>query len=106
MSLRLDRKKSLRQLVGRLRDVEERQTRQIRRNLERHGIALYRGEASFEEPGLVRVRCDGAEDRLLAADVFLIATGSSPIAPPGIDMRDPDVVDSDRILDLDRVRRR
>jgi NAD(P) transhydrogenase len=103
MSLRLDRKKSLRQLVGRLRDVEERQTRQIRRNLERHGIALYRGEASFEEPGLVRVRCDGAEDRLLAADVFLIATGSSPIAPPGIDMRDPDVVDSDRILDLDRV---
>src|SRR5580765_1796507 len=33
MSLRLDRKKSLRQLVGRLRDVTDRQTRQIERNL-------------------------------------------------------------------------
>src|SRR5512144_630755 len=48
MSVRLDRKKSLRQLVGRLHDVMDRQTRQIRRNLERHGIALYRGQASFD----------------------------------------------------------
>src|SRR5215831_4101975 len=32
MSLRLDRKKSLRQLVGRLKDVTDRQTRQIHRN--------------------------------------------------------------------------
>src|SRR6185295_15204927 len=56
MSLRLDRKKSLRQLVGRLRDVEDRQTRQIGRNLERHGIALFYGEATFEAPGRVRVR--------------------------------------------------
>ncbi len=104
MSLRLDRRKSLRQLVGRLHDVEERQTRQIRRNIDRHGIALYRGQASFEEPGLLRVTDpSGGPDRLLAAGVFLVATGSSPMPPRGIDMRDPDVVDSDRILDLDRV---
>jgi len=103
MSLRLDRKKSLRQLMGRLHDVEDRQTRQIRRNLDRHGIVLCSGEASFEEPGLLRVRTAGAEDRLLEAEVFLIATGSSPISPTGIEMKDPDVVDSDRILDLDRV---
>jgi len=104
MSVRLDRKKSLRQLVGRLHDVMDRQTRQIRRNLERHGIALYRGQASFEGPGILRVAAESAaQDRLLSAGVFLIATGSSPMAPPGIDMGDPDVVDSDRILDLDRV---
>ncbi|MGH9367790.1 MAG: Si-specific NAD(P)(+) transhydrogenase, partial [Thermoanaerobaculia bacterium] len=104
MSLRLDRRKSLRQLVGRLHDVEDRQTRQIRRNLDRHGIALYTGQASFEEPGLLRVSAtSGAADRFLTAGVFLVATGSSPMAPRGIDMRDPDVVDSDRILDLDRV---
>jgi NAD(P) transhydrogenase len=103
MSLHLDRKKSLRQLVGRLRDVVDRQTRQIRRNLDRHGITVYSGEASFQAPGLLRVASAEAPERVLAADVFLIATGSSPVAPPGIDMRDPDVVDSDRILDLDRV---
>src|SRR5262249_51292552 len=38
MSLRLDRKKSLRQLVGRLKDVTDRQTRQIQRNLDRHSV--------------------------------------------------------------------
>src|SRR5271169_2514825 len=38
MSVRLDRKKSLRQLVGRLQEVTERQTRQIRRNLDRHSV--------------------------------------------------------------------
>src|SRR5512141_2376606 len=47
MKLHLDRKKSLRQLVGRLRQVEEIQTRQIRRNFDRHGIELVRGPARF-----------------------------------------------------------
>jgi NAD(P) transhydrogenase len=104
MSVRLDRKKSLRQLVGRLHDVTDRQTRQIRRNLDRHGITLFSGQASFEETGRLRVADpSGGPDRLLSGDFFLIATGSSPMAPSGIDMRDPDVVDSDRILDLDRV---
>ena len=104
MKLRLDRKKSLRQLVGRLRDVEERQTRQVRRNLDRHGIVLVTGSASFEDARTVVVR-DAQEriSRRLTAEAFLVATGSSPMAPRGIDMSDPDVVDSDRILDLDRV---
>ena len=49
------------------------------------------------------IGADGAVLRRLSAHAFLIATGSSPLPPPGIAMRDPDVVDSDRILDLDRV---
>jgi NAD(P) transhydrogenase len=49
MSLRLDRKKSLRQLVGRLQDVTDRQTRQIERNFQRHGIELIAGNARFED---------------------------------------------------------
>ena len=104
MSVRLDRKKSLRQLVGRLRSVTERQTSQVSRNLKRHGIALVQGSARFEDPHTVCV-LDGQGEpaRRLSADFFLIATGSSPIPPRGIAMTDPDVVDSDRILDLDRV---
>src|SRR6266545_6051513 len=49
MSVKFDRKKSLRQLVGRLRDVTDRQTRQIGRNLKRHGIDLVSGSARFED---------------------------------------------------------
>ncbi len=62
MSVRLDRKKSLRQLVHRLRDVVDEQTRQIGRNLDRHSIELVRGSASFEDAHTVVVR-DGREKR-------------------------------------------
>ena len=104
MSVRLDRKKSLRQLVGRLQEVTERQTRQIRRNLERHSVALVRGFASFEDSNTVAVRdARGDATRRLRGEILLIATGSSPAAPRGISSNDPDVVDSDTILNLDRV---
>ena len=104
MTVRLDRKKSLRQLVGRLQEVTERQTRQIQRNLDRHSVALVRGHAVFEDPHTVAViGPDGLPSRRLRGEVILIATGSSPSAPRGITTEDPDVVDSDRILNLDRV---
>lgn len=104
MSVRLDRKKSLRQLVGRLHDVTDRQTQQIRRNLNRHAVTLVEGFATFEDASTVAVRTpEGTVSRRLSADVFLIATGSSPVLPGGIGVSDPDVVDSDRILNLDRV---
>lgn len=104
MSVKFDRKKSLRQLVGRLREVTRQQTDQIGRNLRRHGIELVSGSARFEDAHTVAVLdSDGRAVRRLSADFFLIATGSSPIPPRGIAMTDPDIVDSDRILDLDRV---
>ena len=104
MKLHLDRRKSLRQLVGRLRQVEQMQTRQIRRNLERHRIELVRGFGRFTDANTVEVLDpSGMVIRRLRADRFLIASGSSPAPPPGIELRDPDVVNSDRILDLDRV---
>src|SRR5262249_38837085 len=103
MSVRLDRKKSLRQLVGRLNAVTQQQTRQIRRNLARHSVALYGGRASFEDAQTLAVLdAAGGVSHRLSADIFLIATGSSPILPAGT-AGDPDVVDSDRILNLDRV---
>ncbi len=106
MSLRLDRKKSLRQLVGRLKDVTERQTRQIGRNLERHRIQSFPGAARFLDPRTVGVYDpSGVETARLTADVVLIAVGSSPLAPKGLTFDDPDVEDSDRILDLDRIPR-
>lgn len=106
MTLRLDRERSLRQLVGRLRDVTDRQVRQIRRNLERHRITTVAGTARFLGPRLVGVfDAEGREVRRLSAEVVLIAVGSSPLPPRGLSFDDPDVEDSDRILDLDRIPR-
>src|ERR1700687_5958282 len=53
MNVRLDRKKSLRQLVGRLHEVTDLQTRQIERNLSRHGISVVPGTGVFEDPHTV-----------------------------------------------------
>ncbi len=104
IAVKLDRRKSLRQLTGRLRDVTQRQERQIRRNLDRHRIELVPGSARFLDAGTVAVLDSaGDETRRLTGDVVLIATGSSPIPPRGIALDDPDLVDSDRILDLDRI---
>lgn len=104
MSVRLDRKKSLRQLVGRLHEVTDRQTRQIGRNLDRHAVALVKGFAAFEDDRTVAVFDSGGKlARRLSGEAFLIATGSSPVFPRGVSIVDPDVVDSDKILNLDRV---
>jgi NAD(P) transhydrogenase len=106
MTLRIDRKKSLRQLAGRLRDVTNRQTRQILRSFERHLIELVHGRARFVDAKTIAVvDADGNETRRLSAEAVLIAVGSSPLPPRGITFEDPDVEDSDRILDLDRIPR-
>ena len=106
MTLRLDRRRSLRQLLGRLADVTDRQTRQIDRNLERHRIECVTGQARFLDAETVAVvDSEGRETRRLSAGAFLVATGSAPLPPRGLTFDDPDVEDSDRILDLDRIPR-
>src|SRR5262249_61084362 len=85
------------------RGVTKKQPGQIRRNLARHAVSLILGRAAFEDARTLAVLdSEGSLQRRLSADVFLIATGSSPLLPPGT-AGDPDVVDSDRILNLDRV---
>jgi NAD(P) transhydrogenase len=104
MTLDLDRQASVRRLMGRLRAVTGEQVAQISRNLDRHRVTLVRGAAEFVSPREVVVHDVAGEPlRRLTADVFLIATGSSPLRPAGIPFEDPDVEDSDTILDLDRI---
>jgi NAD(P) transhydrogenase len=104
MTLDLDRQGSLRRLMGRLHSVTGEQVDQISRNLDRHHVSRIRGHAEFTAPDEIVVRDDaGREIRRLSADIVLIATGSSPLRPPGVPFDDPDVEDSDTILDLDRI---
>ena len=104
MTLDLDRQGSLRRLMGRLHSVTGEQVDQISRNLDRHHVTRIRGNGEFSSPDELIVRDDaGVEIRRLSASVVLIATGSSPLRPPGVPFDDPDVEDSDTILDLDRI---
>jgi NAD(P) transhydrogenase len=102
MSLEIDRRASLRQMVGRLQTVTSEQVAQVSGNLTRHGVTLFQGRATFTGPQELLVEHEGQAAKL-TAKVFLIATGSSPHRPSGVPFSDADVEDSDTILDLDRI---
>jgi NAD(P) transhydrogenase len=103
MSLEVDKDASLRQLMGRLRTVTEQQVAQIDRNMDRHRVTVVKGEAAFASPNEIDVRGSDGGTRRLQAPYFLVAPGSSPHRPAGVPFDDPDVEDSDTILDLDRI---
>ncbi len=112
------------------RRVTANERRRIERGLSRHGVVLYHGDASFLDPHTIRVVTQ-AEPRegghthahhegghhhlhpqatrhhevLLRGETILIATGSSPVHPPGFDFDHPRVLDSDTILQLERLPR-
>ncbi len=76
----------------------------ISRNIARHGIDLFGGEASFEDPGTILVRGE-RETQRLTGRFFLIATGSKPHRPPEIPFDDQVIYDSDSVLGMDRIPR-
>jgi NAD(P) transhydrogenase len=72
-------------------------------NLERHGITLIRGHASFEDAHTLRVRAaDGSTSRV-RGEYVLIATGSRPSRPDEIPFDGECVYDTDSILRLARL---
>jgi NAD(P) transhydrogenase len=71
-------------------------------NLRRHGVTFLRGVASLNEDRSVIVRPTGGGDPVtLTADVIILATGSRPFHPPGVDFGDSDILDSDDAALLD-----
>ncbi|MBC8028215.1 MAG: Si-specific NAD(P)(+) transhydrogenase [Steroidobacteraceae bacterium] len=68
--------------------------------LERNGIALLRGRASFVSPHeLAMRRMDGSVDQI-RAPIIIIATGSRPRSPAHLGVDHEHVLDSDSILSL------
>jgi NAD(P) transhydrogenase len=92
-------------LIERKNAVREQETERMLENLARHGIELIHGSARLADPTTVEVTSDDGGTRRLTADAILITTGSKPFRPPGIPFDDPDVHDSDTILEIDRIPR-
>jgi NAD(P) transhydrogenase len=81
-------------------EVSELMTKAVERNLARHGIERFQGRARFVSRNRVEVEQAGGERVVLDAEVVLLASGSTPRHLPGIPMDDPDVHDSDNILEI------
>lgn len=98
----LSRDAVLERMRARTAEVVKLSVEAVRRNIERHGIELVQGEARLGPDRTVRVATPAGE-RVLQGDVVLLATGSRPFHPPGVPFEDPDVHDSESILELDRI---
>lgn len=80
-------------------------SRLVQENIDRHGMTLVRGTARLGPDRTVVVERGDGTERTLRGRVVLIATGSRPFRPDSVPFDDPDVHDSDSILDIGRIPR-
>src|SRR5438270_9985361 len=90
-------------LLHREHIVVESERRRIRKNLERHGIEVFPGVASFVDAHTVQVVSPDCPPRTLGAEVILVATGTRPYWPSFIPFPEPEVYDSDEILGIETI---
>ncbi|USE33823.1 Si-specific NAD(P)(+) transhydrogenase [Endozoicomonas sp. SCSIO W0465] len=72
----------------------------------RNRIDLYFGRGAFIDEHTLEVTEPGGNTERLSGSNFLIATGSRPYHPPGVDFHHPRIFDSDTILELSSTPRR
>ena len=75
----------------------------IDENLKRHNVTVIQGNARVTDPKTVEVTRYGEESRTITGDAILIATGSHPQQPQGIDVDGTIIVDSDSLLTLEKI---
>lgn len=71
----------------------------------RNRIDVFNGVAKLVDKHNIEVKGSNTQSAELEADTIVIATGSSPWRPPGIDFNNPRVYDSDTILTLEHTPR-
>ena len=101
LDVHLNEKVSARDFLYRAGHVTEKERERIARNIERHGIDLYKGTASFVDAHTVSIAGGDAAASVIEGGVIMIATGSHPFRPPNLPFDDPRVYDSDTILTID-----
>jgi NAD(P) transhydrogenase len=92
------------QLLARVGAVMRRETEVIERQLRRNGVTLLWGEASFKDPHTVVVESERGW-RTVTATNILLAVGTRPAPPPGIQADGDVVITSDEVMQLKRLPR-
>jgi NAD(P) transhydrogenase len=88
-------------LLARTQHVIGKQVDVVRSQLMRNRIDLVLGHGRFVDPHTVMVDEDAQGERVtVSGDYIVIATGTKPVRPSGIEFDEKRVLDSDGILDL------
>ncbi len=93
---------SITDLLSRVSDVVDREASVIEDQLERNGIQLLSGEASFADPHTLNVDAGASRTTLKAAQI-LLAVGTRPSPPPGVPVDGVTILTSDEIVRLPEV---
>jgi NAD(P) transhydrogenase len=88
-------------LFWRTQHVVEHERAVVRDQLRRNSVEVIEGIASFLGPHTLEVA--GPHLLALTADRFVIAVGTRPVRPPGIDFDGHTVIDSDGLAGLKRI---
>lgn len=103
VDLRIKRDITVSDFMYRERAVVEGAWALIDENFKRHHITVVQGTARLVTPTTVEVSRYGADPRTITGDAILIATGSHPQQPKGIEVDGTIVVDSDSLLTLQKI---
>lgn len=95
-----DKKLTLKHINSFASSVISKQVNRITTNISRNNIDTYKGTASFTTPNSIMVESEGQTIQY-TADNIVIATGSSPYHPEGIDFSHQRMFDSSKILTTD-----
>jgi NAD(P) transhydrogenase len=88
-------------LLARTQHVIGKQVDVVRSQLMRNRIDLILGHGRFVDPHTVMVEEDAQAERItVSGDFVVIATGTKPVRPSGVEFDENRVLDSDGILDL------
>ena len=90
-------------LSARTQHVIGREIDVIRNQLSRNRVALIPGTAAFVDPHTVEINDERGMRQLASADNIVIAVGTKPARPTTVDFDGETIVDSDQILNMDRV---
>jgi NAD(P) transhydrogenase len=102
-SYRLKDELTIGDLFARARAVMEAENDVIRDQLRRNRVELVEGTAHFAEPHVLAIDTPDELERRIEAEFVVIATGTSPTHPEGVEFDGHMVLDSDGILDLGRI---
>lgn len=82
--------------------VRDHEVKRIHWNLDRHKVTTLKGAARMVDAHVVEIT-EAETTRRVSGEFVLIATGSTPFHPSNVPFQDPDIDDSDSILQIDRM---
>jgi len=99
-----DNRPTAAQVLAQVGSVVEREAAVIENQLMRNDVSIFHGEASFKGPHAIAIH-SAKGDQAITSQYILIAVGTRPAAPPGVNPNGETVISSDDITHMGRVPR-